>query len=190
METKLAAEQPPETSTEAGGDPVAEQVRITNMVAHGSMRGQIGPDPDVAAKLASAAAGEAVPMTEAAMKRAMETTTFYGATPRQTALSAVQVAAIQSAEAAYAAAERRVKEGGGTEDDAAASIQAMVPLTILLNARHHEYLATRASIFGETPSAHLERILREFRSYFDDKRPELAQIEAQRNGGAVTRRMS
>jgi hypothetical protein len=188
METKLAAEQPPETRNQAGGDPVARQVSAVAGAAHAVIHGQIARDPDVAAKLQAAAPGEAVPVSKADMQTAMEATTFYGATPRQVALSTVHMGAIQSA--AYSAAERRVKEGGGSEDDAAASIQAMVPVTILLTARHHDYLAMRASIFGETPGAHLERILREFRAYHDDKRPELTQMEAQRNGGAVTRRVA
>lgn len=111
-------------------------------------------------------------------------------TPRLRVRADCQIAAQASALEAYDRAERRALDGGGTEDEAADAIKALVPVTVLLSARHHEYLAMRAGLFGEPPGAHLERILREFRSYHDDKRPELTAMEAQRNGGAVTRRVA
>lgn len=151
METKLAAQQPPEN--DAAGDPLVTQTAAPPVP---------GGDEPV----------ELVPSL------------------RERARAHCQIAAQASALQAFDAAERKILEGGGTADDAAVAIGAMAPVTVLLTARHVEYLAMRANMFGETPGAHLERILREFRSYHDDKVPELAQMEAQRNGGAVTRRVA
>jgi hypothetical protein len=167
MDTKLAAEQPPET--QAGGDPVAQAAQR---------------------KLAAAAPNEAVPLNRDEMKAAFAHQGELVPTQRNIARARVQIEAQQRALEAYDAAERKILDGGGTQDDAAASITAMTAVTILLHARHYDYLAMRAGIFGEPPGAHLERILREFRSYHDDKRPELTAMEAQRNGGAVTRRLA
>jgi hypothetical protein len=171
MDTKLAAEQPPET--QAGGDPVAKHdiarvVKAAAGTAHAVLHGQaIKPAP-----------------------RPSEPHPELVLTERDRARARVQIEAQARALEAYDAAERKILDGGGTQDDAAASITEMTPVTILLQARHYDYLAMRASIFGEVPGAHLERILREFRSYHDDKRPELTAMEAQRNGGAVTRRLA
>lgn len=147
MDTKLAAEQPPETPEH---DPPVE--------------------------------GATLPVGDAADVPLMA--------PRDAALAALADAAFYSAARAYDAHEQKVLAAGGTAAEAAEAVQALVPVVSLLAARHHDYLAQRASMFGDAPEAHLERILREFRSYHDDKRPELTAMEAQRNGGAVTRRVA
>jgi hypothetical protein len=63
----------------------------------------------------------------------------------------------------------------------------LTSVTVELSARHFEYLEQRAEHFGESPEAHLARILREFRSYHDTHRPEQRQA-AQPGSGAITGR--
>jgi len=89
-----------------------------------------------------------------------------------------------SAAPASAQAEAEVVIRYGGEPDA-----ERIPVTVHLAPRHHAYLVQRAAMHGETPEKHLETILRNFRSYYDDQRPELTAAEPQRNGGAVTRRL-
>jgi hypothetical protein len=57
-----------------------------------------------------------------------------------------------------------------------------VRLVVALQPRHHDYLCQRAASFGHTPEMHLEAILREFRSYYDKHRPDIANLPAAQPG--------
>lgn len=59
---------------------------------------------------------------------------------------------------------------------------------ISLQPRHAEYLRARAANHGEPPERHLETILRNFRSYHDDRRPEHRQPPPEPGMPAITRR--
>ena len=59
---------------------------------------------------------------------------------------------------------------------------------VTLAGRHAAYLRQRAANHGETPERHLETILRNFRSYFDDRRPEHQAAPPERGEPATTRR--
>ena len=49
--------------------------------------------------------------------------------------------------------------------------EGRIAVTAQLQPRHHEYLAERAALHGETPERHLETILRTFRAHHDGDRP-------------------
>jgi hypothetical protein len=55
-----------------------------------------------------------------------------------------------------------------------------IAVVVRLQPRHHEYLADRAALHGETPERHLETILRTFRSHHDTARPTAGGTERRR----------
>jgi hypothetical protein len=73
--------------------------------------------------------------------------------------------------------------------DAPEDDDGKVPLTVRLTERHMAYLEARAANHGETPERHLETILRNFRAYHDDRRPEHHQAAPQPGMPATTRRL-
>ncbi|MBR0651356.1 hypothetical protein GXW78_16910 [Roseomonas terrae] len=111
-------------------------------------------------------------------------------TARDVAMATVGELAADSAMQAFEAHEKKFLAGGASADDAATAAGQLTPVCVLLTGRHVAYLQQRAAMHGETPEQHLEAILRQFQAYYDDKKPELTAMEAQRNGGAVTRRVA
>jgi len=63
-----------------------------------------------------------------------------------------------------------------------------IAVTVQLKPFHHQYLVARAAEHGETPERHLESILRNFRSYHDDRRPDQRRAMPDRGEPAASRR--
>ena len=75
-----------------------------------------------------------------------------------------------------------------TPADTAAPEPDTVAVTVTLDPRYWLYLSQRAGMFGDTPEAHLYRILREFRAYHDRHRPDQQPAPLEPGAGAMTRR--
>lgn len=60
---------------------------------------------------------------------------------------------------------------------------------VALHPRHAQYLRDRAANHGEVPGRHIETILRAFRSYHDDRRPEHRAATPEPGMPALTRRV-
>jgi hypothetical protein len=180
----LAAEQPPETETEAAADAAARDALVVETAAPPVPEGEAPAEAKQADAMAAAwAARRAASEAPAA---AVGATGAPWVPPGYKLVQIVDVpnhshmsgppGVVMVSDAAPMG--HHMARHGGTmvfDDHQAAADDGLTPITVRLKPSTAQYLTDRAAMFGETPPDHLARILREFR-LTDTQRPDLARL--------------
>lgn len=182
----LAAEQPPETETEAAADAAARDALVVETAAPPVPEGEPPAEVKMADAMAAAWAGMSgmgnanhTVSNDPGMSHSISNTGGIAAPPgfRFEMIAPPGYKLVPVDQASPHAHATTVLPGLviTLDDHQAAADDGLTPITARLKPSVMQYLTDRAAMYGETPEAHLATIVRLFR-LTDTQRPDLARL--------------